>query len=101
MTCGACAVVRQLVYNGLLTLDLTANSLLFAGNPRETVSKRAARARAAGSKAAAIFCGVLTFFGKRLGQDRDHCTWAASGGPSIGAEIWHWSLPDTSDIGNG
>lgn len=100
MTCSVCVVFRQLVYNTLLWLDLTLNFLLL-GNSRETVSKRTARARAAGSKAATIFCSVLTFFGKLLGQDRDHCTWAASGGPSIGGEIWHWSTPDTSDVGNG
>ena len=95
-----CAVVRQVVYNGLLWLDLTLNFLLL-GNVRETVSKRTARARAAGSKAAAVFCSILTAVSYLLGQRRDHCTWADSGGPSIAAEIWHWSTPDTSDIGNG
>ena len=101
MSCRACGVVRQLTYNLLLTLDLTMNALFLAGNPRETVSKRSARARAAGSRAATIFCAVLTWIGNLLGAHRDHCTWAASDGPSIGGEIWHWSRPDTSDVGNG
>lgn len=93
--------MRQLAYNYLLAADLALNGLVLAGNPRETVSKRTARARAAGSRPAAFFCRVLTFIGNLGGADRDHCTWAASQGPSIGGELWHWSTPDTSDIGNG
>ncbi|MGI4796792.1 MAG: hypothetical protein ACRYG8_22620 [Janthinobacterium lividum] len=100
MTCGACAVVRQVTYNGLLALDLGLNTALL-GQPRETVSRRTARARAAGSRAATIFCGVLTWIGNRFGADRDHCDWAAADGPSIATEIWHWSTPDDSATGNG
>lgn len=100
MSCSACILVRQLVYNMLLGSDLALN-LLLMGNPRETVSKRTSRARAAGSRAAAVFCSILTWIGNRFGANRDHCTWAASGGASIGGEIWHWSKPDTSDTGNG
>lgn len=100
MSCSACAVVRQVACNALLALDLALNTALL-GQPRETVSKRTARARAAGSKAATIFCAILTWVGNRFGANRDHCTWADSGGPSIAAEVWHWSTPDTSDVGNG
>jgi len=100
VSCSACLVVRQLAYNALVTLDLVGNFCLL-GQPRETISKRTARARAAGSRAAAAFCAILTWCGKRLGQDRDHCDWALSDTPSIAQEIWHWSLPDTSDAGNG
>ena len=100
MSCKLCSVAEQVLYNMLLTMDLMGNALLL-GCPRETISKRTARARAAGSKSAAFFCRVLTFLGNLTGANRDHCTWAASEGPSIGGELWHWSQPDTSDIGNG
>ncbi len=100
MTCGPCAVVRQLAINALLTADLVFNILL-GGLPRETVSRRADRARAAGSRAATVFCAVLTWIGNVLGANRDHCTWAASDGESIGAEVWHWSTPDNSGTGIG
>ena len=101
MSCSACLVVRQLVYNGALAADLCLNTVLL-GQPRECCSKRAARARAAGSRPAAAFCAVLTWIGNTFfAANRDHCTWAASQGPSIGGEVWHWSLPDTSDTGNG
>ena len=102
MSCRACSTVRQIAINVLLWADLTLN-LLLLGNVRETVSKRSARARTAGSKAATVFCSVLTWIGNTFFRaDRDHCAWADSGGQgSIDAEIWHWSLPDTSDVGNG
>ena len=96
MPCGACALARQLVLNLLLTLDLVGNVILL-GLPRETISRRTARARAAGSRAAARFCQVLTwggiaFFGQPKG--RDHCDWALQGGDAIAAELWHWSPPE-------
>ena len=101
MSCRACLVVRQIVYNAALAADLCLNTILL-GQPRECCSKRAARARAAGSRTAAAFCAVLTWIGNTVFRaGRDHCTWALSDGPSISAEVWHWSLPDTSDVGNG
>ncbi len=93
MACSPCAIVRQLAVNAALTLDLVANVAL-AGLPGETISRRTARARAAGSVAARRFCAVLTWTFNRLpGVHRDHCTWSLAPGPSVGAEVWHWS-PD-------
>ena len=91
-SCRPCAVVEQLGLNAALTLDLMLNAALL-GQPGETVSRRTARARAAGSVAARRFCAILTWSFGLLGMDRDHCTWALSDGPSIGREVWHWS-PD-------
>jgi hypothetical protein len=98
--CRPCLIVRQLACNTILMLDLTGNAML-GGNPRETISKRTARARANGSKAAKIFCGILSSVWRLMGDSRDHCTWALNDpGPSIGGEIWHWSQADTSAKGN-
>ena len=101
MSCRACAVAEQLVCNLLLAADLFLNGGLLAGDPRETLSRRTSRARDAGSKPAKAFCAVLTFLGNLAGADRDHCTWAAAPGPSIGGEIWHWSKPVPADQDNG
>ena len=100
MSCKPCTLVGALSLNVLLWLDLTLNTCL-AGNPRETVSRRTARARAAGSKPAAFFCRVLTKISNVLGRHGDHCDWAISDQPTVASEIWHWSQPDTSDLGNG
>ena len=92
MSCRLCATLRQVGLNTALTLDLVGNSILL-GLPGETISRRTARARAAGSVAARRFCATLTFAFNLLGADRDHCTWSLEPGPSVGAEVWHWS-PD-------
>ncbi len=94
MRCRACAGLRQLGLNAALFADLAGNTLL-AGNPRETISMRTARARHAGHRWAAVACRALTWIGAKLGSTvGDHCTWAlddSSG--SIAAEVWHWSQP--------
>ena len=94
MSCKPCAVLRQLGLNLALFADLAGNTLL-AGNPRETISMRTARARIAGDRWAGVACRVLTWIGAKLGSKvGDHCTWAldeSSG--SIAAEVWHWSRP--------
>ena len=54
MSCGACAVARQLLLNTLLIADKALNTALL-GDPNATLSARAARARLAGSKPAAAF----------------------------------------------
>ena len=92
MTCRACAIAYQLLLNTLLIIDKAGNTVLL-GDPNQTLSARAARARLAGSKPAAAFCAVLTWIGNRFSGHGDHCTWAISDSPSIGAEIWHWSPP--------
>ena len=93
MVCRVCAVLEQVGINAALTLDLVVNALIL-GLPGETVSRRTARARAAGSVAARRFCAVLTWtFNTVLRTERDHCTWSLEPGPSVGAEVWHWS-PD-------
>lgn len=91
--CQACAVVAQVTLNLLLLTDLALNTALL-GSPLETLSQRAARARRHGSKAAAVFCRVVTAIGRLLGHDADHCTWALETPGSIAQEIWKWS-PDT------
>ena len=90
MSCRACAVAYQLVLNTLLIADKGFNTVL-AGDPNETLSARAARARSGGSKAATAFCAVLTSISNRFTGHGDHCTWAVAPGQSIGAEVWHWS----------
>lgn len=91
MTCTPCRLVRVFAVNCLVWADQTFN-LLLLGNPRETVSERAARAREAGSAAAAAFCAALTWIATRCGFPGDHCTWAldAEGGSAAG-EVWPWS----------
>ncbi len=95
MSCNACSAFRQYCYNFLLTCDLTLNSVLLWGDPHESVSQRTARARAAGSRAAAAFCKVLTFFSNIIGNHGDHCTWALAKQDADADEIWHWSPPGT------
>ena len=94
MGCRACTVIQQVGINLALTADLALNAVLL-GLPGETVSRRTARARTAGSVSARRFCACLTWtFNTLLRMNRDHCTWALAPGPSVGAEVWHWS-PDT------
>lgn len=93
MSCRACAALRQILVNVLFAADQGLNALL-GGDPRETVSRRTARARAAGSRAAARFCWILTGAARLLGSREDHCTWALDGDSgSAAAEVWHWSPP--------
>ena len=93
LKCKLCSTLEQVAVNTALTLDLVGNALLL-GLPGETISRRTARARAAGSVAARRFCAVLTWtFNTFLRMIRDHCTWSLAPGPSVGAEVWHWS-PD-------
>ena len=101
MACGLCAFVARLgiiigqwALNGLNLIDHIGNWLLL-GDPNETMSGRAARARQAGSKAAAVLCSVLTWFAKiiSLGNTKtDHCTYALD--PNVipnAREIWDWN----------
>jgi hypothetical protein len=85
--------LKQFGLNTLVMADLNLNGFL-GGSPRETLSRRTARARAAGSRPACVFCAVLTAaFNVILRPKRDHCTWALAGGDGIDAEVWHWSPP--------
>ena len=84
-------MIRQLIYNTALMLDLLFNALLF-GDPRETISHRTARARKAGSIPACYFCSFLSYISSKIfKQKRDHCDWSLSSDDSVGKEIWHWS----------
>jgi hypothetical protein len=91
VSCGFCNFARQLTANGFVLADHVLNTVLL-GDPDETVSARAERARAAGSVAARRFCAVLTWIGNNVfGMNRDHCTWAADPSTHLAGEIWHWS----------
>lgn len=93
MTCRACSLSRQVAFNLLLAADLALNAALL-GDPRESVSHRTARARAAGSRAATRFCAFLTWCSNALGfRQSDHCAWALDSDAQTGPEIWHWSGP--------
>jgi len=89
MACNLCAAVRQFGYNVGYLGDIALNTLLL-GSPRETLSARTARARAAGSKAAAGFCSFLSFFSRLFGAAPDHCTAVLKPGTGT-AELWRWS----------
>jgi hypothetical protein len=84
MSCKICPVIRQFGMNWLLWLDKTGNTFLL-GNPNETISRRTARAAAAGEKWAQKACKALSFV---LGHD--HCQYALEPG-SAATEIWAWS----------
>lgn len=86
MTCSVCSVIKQITLNLLLAFDQFANALLL-GDPNETISRRTARARNSGEAWAKALCSVLNIISK------DHCTWALTPGPSIGAEVLHLSQP--------
>lgn len=93
MTCGVCRVVRAVVVNLFIWLDVTAN-LLLGGRPPETISQRLARLRRDGSprgaRVAAWFCAALTrVYGRTNGQD--HCDWALNPEGHDGVELWRWS----------
>ena len=102
MACRFCAGVRQWILNGVLLLDKIGNWLLL-GSPNETISRRTARARAAGERWAVWACATLTWIGNRLsGSTGDHCDFALDldGSGSIGAEIWSWSPPEATKSGS-
>jgi hypothetical protein len=99
MTCAPCRVVGALALNLLLASDLLLNTLT-GGYPRETVSRRVARARNAGERWAARFCAVLTWIGRRFGSTADHCTYALDDDAgSIGSEVLHLSPVETIHAG--
>lgn len=52
--------------NVLVSIDQFANTLA-GGNPDETISSRAAKAREKGKRWGCILCGILDHL------DRDHC----------------------------
>lgn len=85
MACSICQAVAQFGMNVALIADHALNTFLL-GDPNETLSRRIARARAAGQSWAKLVCKVLSFFA----FGGDHCTWAEQPGTS-GNEIWHWS----------
>ena len=94
MTCRPCTIVAQFILNVANLADHAGNTLLL-GDANETLSARTARARNAGSRAAAVFCSFLTL-GQRavtFGRvKRDHCQYAldASVLPNS-KEIWDWT----------
>lgn len=59
-------VVRRYLVNVLLGFDQLGNALL-AGDPDETISSRAAKARAKRKAWGCVLCALLD------GLDRDHC----------------------------
>ena len=94
MTCRLCELAVQYTLNWINLLD-HAGSTLLLGDANKTMRTRTARARAAGSRAAAIFCALLTW-GQRVvtfGQvTRDHCQYALD--QSVlpnGRELWDWN----------
>ena len=91
MTCGPCALARQLMLNLAIALDRAGNALLL-GDPGETLSQRTARARLAGHRWAAVVCRALSIAGRLFGAAGDHCTNSLTPGTS-GRELWPWSPP--------
>lgn len=98
MICKLCTYVEQYALNWLNLLDHLGNCLLL-GDPNETISARTSRARAAGSKAAALFCSFLSWaahvvtFGT---VNQDHCDYALKSSILPNSrEIWDW---DTNTI---
>jgi hypothetical protein len=80
MACVLCRYAGAFILNGLNLADHALNWLLL-GDADETVSARAARARAAGMKWAVWFCWLLTWLQKIVtaGQvTMDHCDYAAN-----------------------
>ena len=58
--------MKRYIWNFLISLDQFFNTLL-GGDPDETISSRAARAREHGSKVGRIACSILDWL------DPDHC----------------------------
>lgn len=58
--------MRAYLFNLLIAFDQLVNAL-FAGNPDETISSRAAKARAEGRAWGCVLCRVLDWI------DPDHC----------------------------
>lgn len=86
MSCAPCTVARQIALNFLLASDRLLNALTL-GDPSETVSQRLGRAQRVGNRIAIALCRVLNVI------NANHCEWSLQPGPSIGAEVWHWSPP--------
>ncbi|MFP5445908.1 MAG: hypothetical protein ACLGIY_20385 [Betaproteobacteria bacterium] len=97
MACILCKLLAQYALNWLNLIDHALNTLLL-GDPYETVSARAARARKAGRKWAVYVCHVLTFLTKVVTFGRvktDHCDDSLD--PAVlpnAREIWDWSGHD-------
>ena len=96
MSCALCRGVRQLVVNVLELADKALNTLTL-GDPNENMSRRIARARAAGDRWAAIACRMLTWLFWIFTRSPDHCALALQPG-TLGREIWHWSNNDTEPV---
>ena len=89
--CSVCAVVSQYLLNLVDVLDNVGNTIL-GGDPNEKISPRCARARAAGSKAAAVFCSALTWVFSLGRGTPDHCQRALDPEtPALGRQIWNWN----------
>lgn len=89
MACRACLIVGQIAANLALLADHVANTLLL-GDPNETLSRRIARARAAGLHWASRTCRALQFVLGGHGA-ADHCTWALTNSVPVGSrEVWSW-----------
>jgi hypothetical protein len=70
--------------------DHVLNTLLL-GDPNETLSRRIARARAAGQRWAVVTCRVLQAVLGGHGAT-DHCTWALTNSEPLGSrEVWNWN----------
>ena len=93
MSCALCRYISQYALNWLNLVDHLGNTLLL-GDPNETISARAARARKAGRVWAKYACMVLTGAARivTLGKvTRDHCDYALD--PTVlpnTREIWDW-----------
>ncbi len=90
MVCVICPAVKQVILNVAELADVVLNTILL-GDPRETVSRRTARAREAGERWAVVACKILTVIFRFMQQD--HCTWSLEPG-SEAKEVWHWSRQD-------
>ncbi len=90
MSCGPCAVARQVGLNVALALDRLANALL-GGSGNETLSQRFARADAAGNRVGKVACAILD----RLSPG--HCAWSLMPG-TVAQEVWAWSPPAPDEI---
>lgn len=83
----------QYLLNLALWADLTLSTFL-GGYPRETISRRLARARIGGSKPACWACGAISWIGGKIaGTPIDHCAVVMTDAPSIGREVWDWGGP--------
>ena len=92
--CNIANTIGQILLNLLMLCDHIGNTLTL-GDPNETMSARAGRARAAGRVWAKWFCTFLTGCAKlvTLGRySQDHCTASMDGRiKPLGREIWSWA----------